>query len=462
MLDHHVVFLDLETTGATPASDRIIEVGLVEVDRGRCIGEWSTLVNPGRRIPAGIEQLTGITNEMAARAPAFPDVSRQLAQRLDGKVLAAHNARFDYGFLKSEFHRAGIRYSAPVLCTVKLSRRLFPQYRHHNLDAVMARHAIECDARHRALGDARVLWTMMQIWERELDAERLNGAIADLLHYTRVPAGLPETVFDDLPEAPGVYLFYGAHDRALYVGKGANLRERVMSHFASDRRRASDALIADAIRRIDWIETAGELGALITEARLVRELAPSYNRTRSGDAEWWTWRWNADDGHAVPQLATAADVDTDSPAVYGVFRSRAAAMQALQQIASAHELCPSLLGLRTEPCAGDERIRCRGACIGLESKRRHAVRLAAALARLRLQQWPYPGAIAVRERDESRAHCELHVLDRWRYVGTARSEAELHELAASARSAAFDVDTYRMLARFLGQRGKADIIRLAV
>jgi len=150
--------------------------------------------------------------------------------------------------------------------------------------------------------------------------------------------------------------------------------------------------------------------------------------------------------------------------VYGVFRSRAAAMQALQQIAFAHELCPSLLGLENAggSCANHGVGRCRGACVGLESKQQHAVRLAAALARLRLRRWPYPGAIAVRERDESRAHCELHVLDRWRYLGTAQSETELHEVAACARSAAFDFDTYTMLARFLAQRRQADIIPLTV
>src|SRR6185503_13728595 len=116
MFNEHVVFLDLETTGGSLGYDRIIEIGLVEVDRGRRIGEWSTLVNPGRSIPHGIQVLTGITDEMVASAPSFETVSATLAQRLAGKVLAAHNARFDYGFLKSEFGRAGVHYAPPVLC----------------------------------------------------------------------------------------------------------------------------------------------------------------------------------------------------------------------------------------------------------------------------------------------------------------------------------------------------------
>ena len=122
MLDHPLVFLDLETTGATASFNRITEIGLIEVERGRFVGEWSTLVNPETRIPPFIENLTGISNDMVALAPSFAEIARELKRRLDGKLLVAHNARFDYGFLKSEFRRLDIKYSSDVVCTVKLSR----------------------------------------------------------------------------------------------------------------------------------------------------------------------------------------------------------------------------------------------------------------------------------------------------------------------------------------------------
>jgi DNA polymerase-3 subunit epsilon len=120
MLDRSLVFLDLETTGATASFDRITEVGLVEVEPGGRVAEWSTLVNPETRIPPFIEGLTGITNDMVALAPTFAEVARELQARLAGKLLIAHNARFDYGFLKSEFARLDIRYASDVVCTVKL------------------------------------------------------------------------------------------------------------------------------------------------------------------------------------------------------------------------------------------------------------------------------------------------------------------------------------------------------
>ena len=134
MLDRPLVFLDLETTGATATSDRITEIGLIEVDDGQFSGEWSTLVNPQTRIPPFIESLTGISNAMVADAPTFNEIAVALKERLDGKLLIAHNARFDYGFLKNEFARLDMRYSSDLLCTVKLSRKLYPGHSKHNLD----------------------------------------------------------------------------------------------------------------------------------------------------------------------------------------------------------------------------------------------------------------------------------------------------------------------------------------
>ncbi|MCW5603058.1 MAG: GIY-YIG nuclease family protein [Burkholderiales bacterium] len=308
MFDRPAVFLDLETTGATAHHDRITEVGLIEVDRGRPVGEWSTLVNPGARIPPHIQALTGITDAMVASAPRFADICGELHARLEGRLLIAHNARFDYGFLRNEFGRAGIRYTSPVLCTVKLSRRLFPQHRHHNLDALMARHGMDCEARHRALGDARVLWQLVRRWRSELGDAAIAAAVEKLVKTPTVPAGLPDDVCDGIPEMPGVYIFYGEDDTALYVGKSVNLRARVMSHFSGDHRVSKDMRIGRQIRRVDWIETAGELGALIREAELIKTLSPVHNLQLQRNAGLCTWRWRADDAGA-PALMPASDVD---------------------------------------------------------------------------------------------------------------------------------------------------------
>lgn len=157
MLPECLAFIDLETTGANPVHDRITEIGIVEVDGAR----WSTLVNPKRSIPEFIQHMTGISNAMVADAPTFDQVAAELGQRLQGRLFVAHNARFDYGFVRHEYQRLGQRFQADVLCTVRLSRRLFPEHHRHNLDSLIERHGLAADDRHRAMADADLIW---QFW----------------------------------------------------------------------------------------------------------------------------------------------------------------------------------------------------------------------------------------------------------------------------------------------------------
>lgn len=450
MLDQPLAFLDVETTGAHPVYDRITEVGIVEVEQGRVLGEWSTLLNPGVSIPPAIQSLTGITNDMVALAPSFEEVARDLYRRLEGRLLVAHNARFDYGFLRNEFRRAGLRYASRVLCTVKLSRRLFPHERRHNLDAVAARHGIVCEQRHRALGDARVLWLLANQWHRNFSPDVIAAAVDRLVKAPAIPAGLPDGALDAVPDAPGVYLFYGDNEVVLYVGKSVNLRARILSHFSGDYRDSRDMKIAREVRRVDWIETAGELGALIEEARLVKKLAPVHNRRLRRTSELCAWHWRAQAPEVSPRLVSARDLDPAGFSdLYGLFRSRSAALEELRTLATEHGLCLILLGLEKGrgPCFAHQIRRCRGACVGKESRAVHGLRLGQALSKLGMRPWPFAGRIGVRESGD--ANAPMIVLDRWCYLGTARSEADLQELLANGSQPVFDLDTYRILSRFL-------------
>ena len=144
LFDAPLAIVDLETTGAHPAWDRVTEIAVLEVVQDEVLSEWSTLVNPGTSIPPAIQALTGITNAMVADAPDFEDLAAGLYERLEGRIFVAHNARFDYGFLRYAFERAGMRFQARTLCTVKLSRRLYPRHAGHNLDSLIDRHQLHC------------------------------------------------------------------------------------------------------------------------------------------------------------------------------------------------------------------------------------------------------------------------------------------------------------------------------
>jgi DNA polymerase-3 subunit epsilon len=462
LLDSSVVFIDLETTGATAHYDRITEIGCVEVERGRLVGEWSTLVNPEMRIPPAIEALTGITAAMVEAAPTFAEIAEALAERLRGKLLVAHNARFDYGFLRNEFRRLDVDFSSKVVCTVKLSRKLYPQHRRHNLDSLIERHGIQCSERHRALGDARALWDFVCCIAREFDAGHIASCVAAQLAKPALPPGVDGAALANLPERPGVYLFYGENDTLLYVGKSVNLRSRVLSHFSSDHRIAKDMHMAQQMKRVEWRETCGELGALLLESRLVKELSPAHNRRLRASCELYSIRWN-------PLQGTAAVVDVQDVAgeayqeLAGLFRTKRDAVNALRDVIQANQLCPLMCGVEKGrgPCFASQLKRCRGACCGRETLRSHAARLAVALQSLRLEPWPFAPRVGIRERSLAHGRSDVHVFERWCYLGVAHDDAELAELAASERRPVFDLDIHQILSRLIKRkRGVLDIVNL--
>ena len=437
-----LAFVDLETTGGTPNGDRITEVAVIQVDESG-VTEWSSLVNPQMSIPPFVQGLTGITNEMVASAPRFDELADEIESRLKGRVFIAHNARFDHGFLKQEFLRIGRPFRPPVLCTVKLSRRLYPQHGRHNLDSLVARHGLRVTDRHRALGDTRAIWQFWQAVHDELPPEHVHGALAGLADRPTLPSHLDATLLDELPAAHGVYFFYGENDLPLYVGKAKDLRKRVLSHFRADHASAKAMRLSQQVRRIDWQETAGELGALLKEAAMIKSLTPVHNKQLRRNDEVCAWCLAADGGM---ELLGAEDLFTDPDGRYfGAFTSERQARTALQDAVDAHGLCPVMLGLekqpRGRPCFARQIHRCQGACTGEESAADHRERALRALAGLALQPWPFGAAVGLREGRQ------LHLVDRWCYLGTATHEEEIWPLLEARPR--FDRDVYLMLQKRL-------------
>jgi DNA polymerase-3 subunit epsilon len=458
-----VACVDLETTGGTAVHHRIIEVGIVLLEDGVVVEEWSSLVNPGGRVPPSIEAFTGITTDMVADAPSFEELRGEVRRRLDGRLFVAHNARFDYGFVRNEFRRAGEKFAAAVLCTVRLSRALFREHARHSLDALIDRYGLGCAQRHRALGDAAVLPALLAAFEQAAGTQRLDAAAAATLAESRLPPHLPPGLDEDLPEGPGVYLFRGEGRSLLYVGKSRNLRSRVLGHFAAEHRDGKESKLARQVRDVEWIETGGELGALLLESRLVKELAPTANRRlRPAAALQFIRLEDGRDGLQVSIGPPAAAEPEGGEELFGPFRTKRDAQRALEGKAREAGLCPKLLGLEHGPgsCFAHQLGRCRGACVGREPRALHDVRLRMALASLRLRPWPFPGPVGIRERAATGEGTVLHVVDRWRHLGTAADEREVASLLAGAEAAPFDADAYRILARCLERTEPRDLVML--
>ena len=395
-----------------------------------------------------IQALTGISNAMVATAPRFADIASEVATRIAGCVFVAHNARFDYGFLKHEFGRLGQAFTAKVLCTVKLSRRLFTDSARHNLDSLIERHRLPSHDRHRALGDARILWAFVQALYRDRPEDEIDAVVGRILRAPSLPPHLSAGALDAIPESPGIYRFYGLNPMPLYVGKSINLRERVASHFSSDYRSANDLRLSSEVVRIEIEETAGELGALLRESQLVKSLS-AYNQRLRRRTDLIALGVTAEPS---PPDYMRADViePRDMHGLYGPFSSRRAARETLRDLADEAALCWRLLGLerRTGPCFARQIKRCAGACVGAETPEAHHERFRQALAPYALRQWPYDGIISIQETSLT-GERTVHLFRDWCWLGTAGDAGSLHALLEAPPRTAFDLDIYRILCKRL-------------
>lgn len=470
---HRLALLDLETTGLSPVTDRITEIGVVLLDHGQVTHCWSSLINPEQAIPPEIQWLTGLSAERLGRAPRFAQVWPMLSRLLAGRILVAHNARFDHGFLKAELRRIGERHFTEVLCTAQLSRRLHPESGSHGLDALCLRHGLESRAqtlaeqhaahcertqRHSALGDALRLGAFMQVLEHTQRADHLKQSIEALLRRPACPPHLDPAMLETLPDDPGVYVFRGAGGQPLYVGKAKNLSDRIRGHFHADSRLAIDARLSAQTHAIEVQPTAGEFSALILEAQWVKALNPLHNqRLRKTPGA----RFIALPGPGLaPRLISLADLLHQGPSpahwpagLYGPFTSAAAARSTLSHLGRVHGLCDAGIGLwhrgrvdAPAPCFSHQVGRCPGLCTGDESAASHHQRLLAALHPLRLPAWPLKDRWSFEETDpQTGRRASLEFFD-WCPVTVQDGAGE----NGAPHIPNFDPDIYRMLRRRIG------------
>ena len=367
------VVIDIETTGLKPGPAVITEIAAVRVAEGRLTAEFHTLVNPGRKVPAAITRLTGITDDMLNDQPRIDTVFPQLHAFLSSSVIVAHNADFDVSFLNFDARRV---LSAPLLnpslCTLRLARRLLSGLRSRSLDAVAAHLGVACPDRHRALGDARITAEVFLILLEQLSAQGITtvGQLLDFQHTARdgrrFEFFVPRPTLDHLPEGPGVYRMLDGEGRLLYIGKAKNLRRRVNSYFTNSSGHSDKVLdLVRTVREVTYDQTGSELEAALREAELIRALKPPYNRLSKHLPRVAFLKLTI--GNPYPRLGLTAKPGSDRSFYIGPFRSREFAEKAqrllarlfglricLENLVPAPTITPCLtgqIGACTSPCA---------------------------------------------------------------------------------------------------------------
>ncbi len=268
--------IDVETTGGYASGHRVTEVGIAVTDGQTILAEYQTFVNPQCEIPHFITTLTGITNQMVANAPLFAEVAEEIKSYLDNAVFVAHNVDFDFSFIRNEMKLAGIDFRARKLCTVRYARGLLKDQPKFGLARLAQRFNIVNKNPHRALSDAL---TTAQLLHRliEIDGGKIiHKKITKLATEIKIPAALPPEKFHDLPHAPGVYFFYGANGKPLYIGKAKDLKARVTTHFRQAETARGQAFMRNIVN-IETYQTGSELLALIKEDVEIRKYWPPHN-----------------------------------------------------------------------------------------------------------------------------------------------------------------------------------------
>lgn len=364
--------IDIETTGLSAGKEKITEIAILLHDGQRVVEEFSSLIDPERKIPYYITQLTGINDQMVTGAPKFYELARMIVEMTDDSIIVGHNVHFDYSFLKAEFLRLGYDFQRKTLDTVRLSRKLIPGQPSYSLGKLCKALNIGNSQRHRALGDATATAELLGLL-LSLDPN------IDTLPAKGLSANLNKPLVEKLPEAHGVYYLYDGDGSLIYVGKANNIKARVLQHLNNNSTRKAVEMkqnIADVDHRL----CGNELIALLLESDEIKKHKPVYNRSqRRSLFSYGLYHYTDSEGYL--RLKTSKIIDELSPDyAYG---SAAEAREHLFFLTEQFSLCQRLNGLYpgSGACFHHQIGQCNGACCSKESPADYNLRVEEALER---------------------------------------------------------------------------------
>jgi DNA polymerase-3 subunit epsilon len=356
--------LDIETTGLSASFEKITEIAVFIHDGDNVVHEFSSLVNPERVIPTFITRLTGIDNAMVENAPKFYEIAKELIEMMQDKIIVAHNAHFDYSFIKQEFKSLGYNFNRSRLCTVRLARRILPGHRSYSLGNICRDLNIKIEGRHRAAGDAlatvKLFETLLTNDAEGIIVKTSKTAAASV----KLPGNVSNEVIASLPESAGVYYFLNEQNDIIYIGKSSNIRKRVLSHFAEGKSHKTIAMNRE-VCDINYELTGSELVALLLESDEIKKHKPRYNRSlKESFHQFGIFKSTNEDGYITFSYSKLKG--KEQPLM--IVRNSEEANHILTVYCEKFKLCPKLCGLHDveHSCLAYHTGNCKGACIGKE------------------------------------------------------------------------------------------------
>lgn len=450
--------VDIETTGGNASGNKITEIAFYIHDGEKIIDEFVSLINPECSIPPFISNLTGISNEMVENAPKFYEIAKDIVEITTDAVFVAHNATFDYGFIREEFKSLGYNFSRDYLCTLKLSRKLIPGIASYSLGNLCQSLAIPISNRHRASGDALATVKLFElILKRDRDGETVNAFTKNDYLHLRFPPGFDHKILDNVSEKPGVYYFHNSAGDIIYVGKSLNIRKRILSHFANKQSKKAIEL-RNSIADISFEETGNELIALLLESEEIKKIQPVFNRMQRRTVfNYGIFTDLTDTGYIRLYPAKVKNID-DALITAGSFDEAEAILERIQ---TKNNLCQKLCGSKVikHACFGYSVRLCKGACIGKEPAEEYNERAQTALDSI---QYTYQNFMII---GSGRNHNEKSIthVESGRYKGFGYFEPEFvtahpEVLRDLVKPRPDNRDVQRIIRHFLNTASPSNII----
>ena len=453
--------IDVETTGGVARFERITEIAIVLHDGEKVVSTFSTLINPEKSIPPGITQLTGITNEMVEQAPKFYEVAKQIVELTEDAVFVAHNVSFDYNFIREEFARLGYTFSRKQLCTVRLSRKVFPGLPSYSLSNLKRHFGISAARSHRALDDTLAT---AELFERIL-AEQSGKTIRSMVNHGIRESKLPPAITLDrlhaIPEACGVYYLHGEKGEVIYVGKSLNIRKRLFEHFADPTNKGEK--LRAGVADISYEVTGSELVALLHESAEIKRLLPRINRAlRLRHHTGCIFTYTDQNGYRCLAVgkhnsrnAGKFDLVADYPKIDN-------ARAHLQSIVRQYELCFRLSNLDASEraCFHYSIKQCHGACIGEEAPEAYNDRVDQALEVLNRR---LSGNFFILDQGRTEGEQAVVGVQDGRYIGYGYFDASFdafgtEDLLESLSTPYDDPDAARIIRGYLDGKKKGRVV----
>ncbi|CDF78559.1 DNA polymerase III, epsilon subunit [Formosa agariphila KMM 3901] len=349
--------IDIETTGS---GNKITEIAILKHDGTQVIEEFTSLVNPEAYIPEYITALTGIDNSMVADAPTFSEIAQQVLDITEDTVFVAHNVNFDYNIIRNAFKALDIEFKRKKLCTIRLSRKLLPGHQSYSLGKLCTSLNIEVFDRHRAKGDAEAT---VILFELLLAQEQSEAIFKDFLKPSSkeatLPPNLPSSIFNAIPNKPGVYYFKNKKGTIIYVGKAKDLKKRVLSHFYN--KSAKEMNLCRETADITFDLSGSELIALLMEDAAIKEHYPEFNQAAKRNPKAYAV-FSYEDRDGIKHLAYNTLKSAPNP--LQIYYSITDCREQLEKFCKAFNLCPKYCHLQevTSSCSHYAIQDCKGIC----------------------------------------------------------------------------------------------------